>query len=151
MTKQQQLSPDVIERESEDVREWFPRARNFEVIGRSTYRYNCYANAFGIRDQWLSQHGENEILVRSICDQDGWTEQVDLDETMVPGRERIAFYAKDGEWTHGARQLEDGRWESKVGCGPLIIHETLECLTVSGDDDEYGYGEPVVMFTRELP
>src|SRR5258706_10101517 len=37
------------------------------------------------------------------------------DESLEPRLEKIAFFAKDGVPTHGARQLPDGLWTSKLG------------------------------------
>jgi hypothetical protein len=47
------------------------------------------------------------------------------------GFTKIALYAQPTPFrrpTHMARQLPEGIWTSKLGPGPDILHETLECL-----------------------
>ncbi len=47
-----------------------------------------------------------------------------------PGFEKVAVYATDmGAWTHAARQLEDGRWTSKLGGHEDIAHEHPDHLS----------------------
>ncbi len=58
------------------------------------------------------------------------------------GFEKVAVFANsDGEPTHAARQIRDGRWTSKLGDGHDIVHTDLESL-----EGEY-YGK-VVQFTK---
>lgn len=138
------------------VKEWCPQAHGFEIIGPPSWNYNCYANTFGERDQWLcAWDGENETWIRDRCEEEGWTEQKDLNTMVVPGQMRIVFYAKDGQIRHGARQLDDGRWESKLGAGPLIVHRTLECVMwperyKDDEDEDCDYGEPYAMFVKPV-
>ena len=44
------------------------------------------------------------------------------------GYEKVAVYALSGEWTHAARQLEDGQWTSKLGPYEDITHQSPENL-----------------------
>lgn len=57
------------------------------------------------------------------------------DGKLVEGIEKIALYASDdGEPLHAARQLPDGRWESKMGTWEDIHHGSTDCL----EGGEYG-------------
>ena len=38
------------------------------------------------------------------------------------GYDKVAVYARDGRWTHAARQLENGQWTSKLGPDEDITH-----------------------------
>lgn len=60
------------------------------------------------------------------------------------GYERVAIYGKDGEWTHAAKQISDGKWTSKLGPNQDIEHDTLDCLV--GDE----YGRVVKILRRRL-
>ena len=42
---------------------------------------------------------------------------------LEPGFEKIALYSINGRCKHAARQLEDGRWTSKLGRAEDISHE----------------------------
>jgi hypothetical protein len=44
------------------------------------------------------------------------------------GLEKIAVYAREGEYTHAARQLPTGKWSSKLGVDVLIEHDTPEAV-----------------------
>ena len=61
--------------------------------------------------------------------------------------EKIVIYGKrkDGRLkiTHGALQLHNGRWSSKLGQGPLIVH--VKANAVSGPS----YGKPIAVYYRE--
>jgi hypothetical protein len=67
------------------------------------------------------------------------------------GIEKVAIYAKadpitgDQIPTHAARQLESGKWTSKMGPLEDITHETA--------DDVNGrlYGNPVYFMSRQRP
>ena len=50
------------------------------------------------------------------------------DDALEQGYEKIALYAFVGHFTHVARQLEDGRWSSKLGSLELITHPSLSSL-----------------------
>jgi hypothetical protein len=43
---------------------------------------------------------------------------------LEAGCEKVVVYALDGKPTHAARQLADGKWTSKLGKGPLVMHNT---------------------------
>lgn len=65
---------------------------------------------------------------------------------IEPGFQKIAIYVSDaGIPCHAARQIEDGRWTSKLGDFEDITHEELESLTSNT------YGRPKKFLKRRLP
>ena len=120
--------------------EFFPNlaTSGYEVTSEASSIYNCVAWATGDTADWWDWHPRAywptsvprsrrvEALVQvfgergySICEN---TEK----ET---GYEKVAIYARNGLWEHAARQLEDGRWTSKIGEFEDIIHPSPEDLT----------------------
>jgi hypothetical protein len=67
------------------------------------------------------------------------------DSDAEQGYEKIAVYGLDGEYTHVARQLETGKWTSKIGALEDIEHDTLEGLIGT----EYGPVEKLLR--RKIP
>ena len=110
----------------------------YEITGEPSREYNCTAWALGISSQdwdWDNPEGywppslpRNRwvgTMIRlfanegfSICDGDD----------NEPGYEKIAIYAFVGQFTHVARQLEDGRWTSKLGYREIIAHPSPASL-----------------------
>ena len=113
---------------------------NHRKIGDRSDQYNCIAWAAGRRDQWWEAQDdplpgrvyywpENappddrvtslivafESIGYSICD----------DGSLVDGVEKIAIYARAGRevYEHAARQLENGKWTSKMGELEVIEHD----------------------------
>lgn len=67
------------------------------------------------------------------------------DDGLEPGTEKIALYADaEGMFVHAARQLDDGRWTSKLGDLVDIEHPTL--ADVAGGI----YGQPTLFMERRL-
>ncbi len=50
------------------------------------------------------------------------------DDSLEPGYEKIAIYAFVGQFTHVARQLENGQWTSKLGNLEVITHPSPASL-----------------------
>ncbi|MDM8552153.1 hypothetical protein QUF72_18860 [Desulfobacterales bacterium HSG2] len=73
----------------------------------------------------------------------GYKSSSAMDFSHEPGKQKVVVYATknpDGsirKVTHGAIQDSYGTWESKLGGGPLIRHETPDALKGPA------YGEPV--------
>jgi hypothetical protein len=65
------------------------------------------------------------------------------DGDLEKGFEKIAIYANDNAPTHAARQLDNGKWTSKLGSGQDIEHDSLDILT----GNIYG---AVVQFLKRL-
>lgn len=107
----------------------------YTITSPHTRKYNCLAWAAHEDDRWWSPVPEDDgywpvgvprevtlqafIKVYQTC---GY--EVCDEETVEPGFEKIAIYAKsDGTPTHVARQLENGMWTSKLGYYEDIDHE----------------------------
>ena len=125
----------------EEIESAFPNlaGSGYEVTGDASAEYNCTAWALGITNrQWdydrphgywppsIPRNQEVGTLMRlfaregfALCD----------DDALEPGYEKIALYAFVGWFTHVARQLEDGRWSSKLGKREVITHPSPANLT----------------------
>lgn len=115
---------------------------DFEVIGEMTWSYNCFAYVMDT-PYWLSHgHPRDTELMLSMAEERGYKLAWDLNAPPADGVTRIVFYMRDGVIKHGAKQHHDGRWVSKCGSGPLVIHRTLECLNCDN------YGVPALVFER---
>jgi hypothetical protein len=96
-------------------------ASGYAVTSPEDVRYNCVAWVVGDVDQWWWPAEDSY-----------WPDEVAREETIAafagigfapcddsrlePGYEKIAIYAApDGTPTHVARQLNSGRWSSKLG------------------------------------
>jgi len=108
-----------------------------------TPEYNCFAWAVGVTDEFwepgrtwpIDTPTAHEVQVVidayrtrgfELC-QDGSLEQ---------GVEKLAIYAdEDGEPTHAARQLTNGRWTSKLGTWEDIEHDLAD---LEGPHPAYG-------------
>jgi len=109
-------------------------ADNHQVTSPPADEYNCVAWAAGDTMRWW-QPGVHwpvavppgaygiEVLEQAFralgydtCD-DGWLE---------PGFEKVALYGDDIYYTHIARQLQDGRWTSKLGAAEDIKHDATD-------------------------
>ena len=113
----------------------------YEITSEPSQEYNCIAWVLGVTSQrwdcdrpgsyWpppLPRDNRVETLMRlfagegfSFCD----------DDALEPGYEKIALYAFVGQFAHVARQLEDGRWTSKLGNREVITHPLLSSLAES--------------------
>ena len=106
----------------------------YEITGEATTDYNCISWANGATtprwgyqypgDYWPPEIPRNQrvetlmlLFARQgyeICDSDA----------REPGYEKIAIYAFVGQFTHAARQLDNGQWTSKLGFREVITHPT---------------------------
>lgn len=126
--------PNLIER-------WFPNlaADGYEVAGDPTPEFNCIAWALGITDRrwdcdvpesyWppaLTRNSRVDTLMRLFAEQGFSLCGNDLPE---PGFDKIAIYAFVGQFTHVARQLENGLWSSKIGRLETITHPSPASLS----------------------
>jgi hypothetical protein len=131
----------------------FPNLGNYEVLAPSTGRdpkkqtvYNCISHTLRIYHRW-EWPGKNVTDFDRLYGQAGYKRVRKLDYSFDPAVEKIVLYAKvkaDGtvECTHGAKQLADGTWTSKLGGGPLIRHATP--VSVAGPS----YGRPIAVYVR---
>ena len=111
---------------------------DYEITSEQDGTYNCIAWAAGYDDRWWShqpgyywigERGADAQFLVELFGILGYEECSGHD--LEPGYEKVALYARDGEWTHAARQLESGRWTSKLGMYEDVAHTTLDSL--SGD------------------
>jgi hypothetical protein len=108
-----------------------------------TTAYNCVAYAFNDHSSWWEPDpyglfswpsSSRDASIR------GWIELAEAhgyvrckDGILEPGFEKIVIYVSNHRPTHVARQLEDGKWTSKLGELDDITH-TLTGL----EDSSYG-------------
>ena len=123
--------------EAWEIEEMIPglMASGFQITSPESRIYNCIAWAVGYDNDWWShlpgyywpewapRSPEIEALVQVfaglgyvICD----------NEEREEGYDKVALYDRDGLWQHAARQLEDGRWTSKLGPFEDITHSSPE-------------------------
>lgn len=119
------------------INEEFPGI-DYAITSEQDGAYNCVAWAAGHNQgwwshvegyQWIGERGASVQSLILLFSTLGYAEcESDASEA---GYEKVALYAKDGDWTHAARQLANGRWTSKLGMYEDIEHASLEDL--SGD------------------
>ena len=120
------------------IEETFPNLANsgYRITSEPAMEYNCIAWVVGSKSEWWShlpgyrwptRRGPDvESLVQLLLSLD--FELCD-DRNHEPGYEKVVVFAKNGRWTHAARQLADGRWTSKLGMFEDIEHTTADSLT----------------------
>jgi len=116
----------------------FPNLNRYQVTSPATRRYNCIAWVFGdTTRRWWPYEGYYWPLptperTETVEDFVGAfaTQGFELcaDGSLEQGYEKIAIYARDGEPTHAAKQLENGSWTSKLGSLEDIEHTSLDEL-----------------------
>ena len=129
-------------------------ASGFQITSLESSAYNCIAWAAGdVTDwwdypltrywpEWAPRSPEVEALVQvfaglgyAICEKAG----------KEDGYEKVALYAINGQWEHAARQLDDGRWTSKLGRFEDITHPSP--VDVTGD----AFGNIHCIMRRPIP
>ena len=126
---------------SQELEEFFPNlaGSGYEITGEASKEYNCIAWVLGMSHRnwdcydpdgyWPPSIPRDDLIVTavqlfasegfSLCDNDA----------LESGYEKIALYAFVGRFTHAAKQLNDGRWTSKLGKREVITHPSLANLT----------------------
>lgn len=125
---------------------------NFGLTSPRDALYNCIAWAAGDHTRWWwpsdpqgywpTPQAPNEVtsFVEAFS---GLGYEVCNDAELEAGFEKVAIYAKSGVPTHAARQLDDGRWTSKLGKSWDVWHN-FDAL--NGPQ----YGEPVAILRRAI-
>jgi hypothetical protein len=132
---------------SNKERRSFPRlGANFEVLAPRTKVYNCIAWSIGVTNRWVWP-GPTLSAFDQLYGMYGYKRLPTKDYHVEPGVQKIVLYArvfKNGriKCTHGARQLSDGTWTSKLGKLPLIRHKTPEALNGPS------YGRPIAVYVK---
>ena len=131
----------------------------YEVTSPETFDYNCIAFAANVLTEWWwpDQHGDafwpncapreetREAFVKAY-ESIGY--ELCADDSLEAGYEKLAIYEKSGIPTHAAKQLQDGRWKSKLGPSEDIEHNTIKGIESSG---KLGiYGEAKVFMKRPM-
>jgi hypothetical protein len=99
-----------------------------------TDTYNCIAFAFGdLANWWWPRRGygcywppgfpltDSVATLTSIFEVHGYSVCDNTDRE--PGYEKVVIYSREDRFKHAARQLESGRWASKLGEEQDIEHE----------------------------
>lgn len=121
----------------------FPLAKQegYQITSPETPSYNCIAWTIGRNDKWMWPHPDyfwptnlsySAKLSVFIKLYESYGYIICKDEKYEKGFEKIAIYVTENTdiVTHAARQLESGKWTSKLGNYKDIKH-TLEGLTNS--------------------
>lgn len=138
-----------------EIRNELPRLNpaDFKVTSPKTTDYNCICWAAGENDRWwwpdpnfywpdgfpLNDTIENFMAVFAAL------AYVECDSTKLEeGFQKVALYGANGRATHMARQLDSGRWTSKLGPLYDIEHKTLTGL------EGNAYGSVLKILKRPL-
>ena len=126
---------------------------NHSIESPASEDYNCIGWACGSDSlslwpgseyhEWSPDLPQEETIPSFIAlfEQEGY--QLCDTPDFEDGFEKIAIFAKDNEPTHAARQVEGGRWTSKMGYrGVDIEHDGLEAI-----EGPY-YGHAIVFLRR---
>jgi hypothetical protein len=128
---------------------------NYSEESRATEEYNCIAYAFGDTKNpwwpkakgygyyWPPGFAANDSVdtLKTIFRVHGYFD-CDSNEHEI-GYEKVAIYGRNGKFLHAARQLQSGRWASKLGDEQDIEHEHAE--HVMGD----AYGEDIHIMRKK--
>ena len=118
--------------------------QNHSICSPPSENYNCIAWAYGVSNKWMwpgvpgyywpcEVAGVDELRAVIQLYLDKGYEECDSGQ-REDGFEKVAIYVNQGGPKHAARQLESGRWTSKLGGRVDIEHDTLETL----EGGEYG-------------
>ena len=132
---------------------------SYKITSDKTDHYNCVAWAVGEDDRWWSHdlgddyfwpdeapRRESADAYRAMFALFGFQE---CDSgALEPGREKIAIFADEGQFTHVARQLPSGRWTSKLGEDCDIEHDLNDLTRRRSPFAQYRYGDIVAFMRR---
>jgi hypothetical protein len=138
---------------------WFPKLTpaDYEITSPKSEQYNCIAWALGQNDAWWEPASKSGYYWPKDAPLDDRIESLvvvfksfgfDVCLTGEPesGFEKIAIYGEEGAFLHAARQIEGGRWTSKLGPFEDIEHKNLNVLT----RPDPAYGEVVIFMRRAI-
>jgi hypothetical protein len=124
------------------LEQWFPRLKQpseWECSSPWTDRYNCIACAADDESirwwptpvpvpgwYWPPGIGRAPTAPNFQDAFEGLGYEVCSGGELEPGYEKVAIFEKAGEVEHAARQLPDGRWQSKLGEHVDITHKGVE-------------------------
>lgn len=150
----------------------WPNSRNkpLKIKSPITPKYNCVAYSLNREDIWYESIDNDDIrnglcvlLQRSIIwpealskgilinnylelyKLNGFEKVNDLDISVEVGYVKIAIYGNTEQvFTHVCRQMEDGKWVSKLGSFQDVEHDDLEVLEGSH------YGKVMVVMKKKI-
>ena len=143
---------------TEVIKKWWPRLKKnkFHFTSEQTPYYNCFSWAMKVTNIWMDMYYfSNKFNIKySELDHsaNGYAEilkkyfnyEICPDGSFEKNMEKVVLYEnKYGEWTHIARQLDNGNWTSKLGKLEDIEHYNINCLS-DGD-----YGNPVIYMRKQ--
>lgn len=125
------------------IEDHFPKLREggYQQTSPIDFNQNCFGFVLGFHQWWETGEGSrwpkglpDDTLAGwiSVLEQHGFA--ISPDGSLQHGIEKVALYARDEEPLHVSRQATDGTWESKLGWGWDIKHNTLDSL----EGDAYG-------------
>lgn len=138
---------------------WFANLNpdDYEITSLEEAGYNCVAWAVGRSDAWWEpvvgagyywpdgapRDDRIETLVAVFV---GLGFEICESDAPEPGFEKIALYGEGDAYLHAARQLDGGKWTSKLGPYKDIAHKTLDGLSGSAP----AYGQVMVFMRRKV-
>ena len=139
----------------EQVRAALPglTAENHQITSPATWEYNCVAWAAGQTTTWwwpvpgrywppdVPREESIPAFIAAFALL-GYSRCSAAD--LEPTKEKVALYARGGTPTHAARQLNNGKWTSKLGPSLDVEHSTLDALAGGA------YGQVVAILSRDL-
>ena len=136
---------------------------SYNITSGRCPRYNCVAWVADDMERWWEPedrggwhwpHGlprDDYSLANYVAAFETLRFEKCADGLPEPGVEKIAIYVDDDhEFTHVARQLDDGWWSSKLGMFNDISHQSLEAL-LRGRPERYGETFTYMMRLRTAP
>src|ERR1035437_2064766 len=134
------------------IKRYFPnliQGKNFEFTSGQTDEYNCVAWATELTADWvqfiydeIGNYDNNVQKYIKYFTELGFIKTEN--SQFVKDVQKIAIYANENkDFVHVARQLNNGKWTSKLGEWEDIEHTTLEVL--AGDS----YGNPYIIMEKK--
>jgi hypothetical protein len=129
-------------------------SEGYEVKSIQTWRYNCIA--FAADDPsltwWPSPQEDvywpierREVSLACFVEAFESIGYQKCEAGLESGFEKVAIYMFEGEPSHAAKQLPDGRWKSKLGGLEDIEHNTVKAV-----EDDCCYGRAVQYMKRPI-
>lgn len=135
------------------IEEHFPNLineQNFEIKSLLTEDYNCIAWVQEIDDDWIQIVEPDGKLVFAAKRYLDYFKNLGYVETpnkeLESGVSKIAIYidTSTDRFKHVAKQMEDGRWKSKLGDWEDIEHDVAETLIGKS------YGDKIIYLLRNV-
>ena len=120
----------------------FRREQHFPNLGLSDFEftslrdedYNCVAWGLESKEDWIQFKDEEGNYDLRICtylkyfEERGYSIITDLNVNETTSKVAIYFDNNTGDFKHVSRQLDNGRWTSKIGDWEDLSHSSIEVL-----------------------